>query len=101
MPDGTIMVGLDDITLVVQHHGFVVRTAPDGQSRPPPSFDGGVEGIGAVLGVTSAQSQASKFKFEDLSKGRFVSKQTELPSNSRLLWYMPQGVASAGWELAL
>lgn len=86
MDDGVIMIGADSITLVVQHHGFVVPHTPNAQS--------GAE----VLGVTTTQSEAFKFKFDDLEKGHFVLGGETLPC---MLCYMPQGGVSSGWELAL
>ena len=71
-----------DVTLVAQHHGFVV---PNESS------------VARVLGVTGEQSQAFKFKFEDLKKGRFIPGTESVPSP---LCYIPQGGAGMGWVIA-
>ncbi|KAF8970201.1 hypothetical protein BDZ97DRAFT_130909 [Flammula alnicola] len=84
MHDGAIMIGVDDIILVAQHHGFVTPTV--NESRAP------------ILGITVVQAHAFKFKFRDLEEGNFVRGQDDLPSP---LCYMPQGGADPGWELAL
>lgn len=86
MHNGAIMIGVDTVTLTVQHHGFVVPRSPNGPSGA------------TVLGVTVRQSEAFEFKFDDLDKGQFVPGKDEPPSP---LCYVPQGGVSAGWELAL
>ena len=82
MHDGAIMIGSDDVTLVAQHHGFVV---PNESS------------VARVLGVTGEQSQAFKFKFKDLKEGKFIPGTESVPSP---LCYIPQGGAGTGWVLA-
>jgi len=84
MHNGAIMIGVDTVTLTVQHHGSVV---------PRSNRLSGA----TVLGVTVRQSEAFIFKFDDLDKGRFVpGKDEPFP-----LYYVPQGRVSAGWELVL
>jgi hypothetical protein len=83
MHDGAIMIGVDDIILVAQHHGFII---------PQPSSP-------RTLGVTVTQSQAFKFKFSDLEEGKFIpSPGAVFPSP---LCYVPEGGAGTGWELTL
>ena len=82
MPDAAIMIGSDDVTLVAQHHGFVL---PNESS------------VARVLGVTGGQAQAFKFKFKDLKEGKFIPGTDNLPSP---LCYVPQGAAGTGWVLA-
>jgi hypothetical protein len=87
MHDGAIMIGVDTVTLVVQHHGFVVTLTQSGVS---------------ALRVTTNESDAFKFKFDDLDKGRFTYDLDQLPS--ALYHYVSEGasegVAAGGWELA-
>jgi hypothetical protein len=82
MHDGAIMIGSDDVTLVAQHHGFVV---PNESSAA------------RILGVTGEPAQAFKFKFKDLKEGKFLPATEAFPSP---LCYMPQGGAGTGWALA-
>ncbi|KAJ7236568.1 hypothetical protein B0H12DRAFT_1238456 [Mycena haematopus] len=84
--EGSIMVSSDQITLIVQYHGFVV---------PRTTFR--LSGS-AILKVTSSPAGAFKFKFEDLDKGRFVSVKDGL---SNVVCYVPGGGGVVGWELAL
>ena len=73
MHDGAIMIGSDDVTLVAQHHGFVV---PNESSAA------------RILGVTGEVSQAFKFKFKDLKEGKFIPGTESIPSP---LCYVPEG----------
>ena len=84
MHDGAIMIGVDTVILVVQHHSFVVPRSPNG----PPGA--------TVLRVTPTQPEAFKFKFNDLDKGRFVPGKDEPASP---LCYMSEGVASGAGNL--
>jgi hypothetical protein len=104
LPDGAIMIGLDDITLMVQNHGFVSHGNDDTSDF-------------SVLKVTETQSAAANFKFEDIEKGRFVlGDKNLLPSQPAYipmhqsddstasyfpLGYMKKGYAKAGWEIGL
>jgi len=88
MHDGAIMIGLDDITLVVQHHGFVKHQTLNGSPGK------------CILGVTDEVLEASKFKFKDLDEGKFIPLNEDLPVGS-LLCYMSEGTPCPGWELAL
>ena len=81
MQNNTIMIGSDDVTLVAQHHGFVV---PNESS------------VARVLGVTGEESQVFKFKFKDLKEGKFIPGTESIPSP---LCYVPQGGAGTGWVL--
>ena len=82
MHEGAIMIGSDDVTLVAQHHGFVV---PNESS------------VARILGVTSEQSQGFKFKYKDLKEGKFIPGTESLPSP---LCYVPEGGAGSGWVIA-
>lgn len=84
MHDGAIMIGVDTVFLVVQGHGFaVILVTRSGFS---------------ALGVTTRESDAFKFKFDELDKGRFVYDIGQLPAP---LYYVSGGIAAGGWELAL
>ena len=79
---------VDTVTLLVHDHGFVVPLTQSGAS---------------VLRATTKESEAFKFKFDELDKGRFTYDMDQLPS---VLYYSvsegeSKGVAAGGWELVL
>ena len=87
MDQGVIMIGTDNIDIVIQHHGSVVlrNVGPDAN-------------VLGTKGVTVKELYGDHFKFEDLDKGKFVPG-TETDPNP--LCYMPQDGVHSGWELAL
>ena len=91
MDEGVIMIGTDNIDIVIQHHGSVLLRNVGSDT----SQDVNVLG---TKGVSVKELHGDHFKFEDLCKGRFVPGTA---SDSTPLCYMPQGGVHSGWELTL
>ena len=86
MHDGAIMIGADNVFLVAQNQGFVITQTQSGAT---------------VLSTTSRESDAFKFKFNELDKGRFIYDRSRLQRDGNSpLQYVSSG-GSAGWELVL
>ena len=78
------MIDDDDIIIVAQHHGFVTFQSVDGQTGAH------------ILGVTTDESKATRFKFRDLENGRFIG------NNNWNILYLPHNqVSRQGWVLDL
>ena len=91
MDEGVIMIGTDNINIVIQHHGCVVlRNVGSDKSKD-------VNVLGTQT-VTVEELYGHHFKFEDLDKGKFVPGTETDPTP---VCYMPQGGVHSGWELAL
>jgi hypothetical protein len=81
------MIGTDNISIVIQHHGCVVLR----------NVGSDVNVLG-TKGVTVEELYGDHFKFEDLDKGKFVPG---IATNPTPLCYMRQGGVHSGWELTL
>jgi hypothetical protein len=85
--EGAIMIGTDNINIVIQHHASAVLR----------NVGSDVNVLG-TKGVTVEELYGGPFKFEDLEKGKFVPGTVTNPTP---LCYMPQGGVHSGWELTL